>query len=416
MTKNKRTLTGDQALVRRINLSLILNKVFEKPSLSRAELAELTGLTRSTVSSLVQELLEYRLLHETGLAAGSVGRPSMQLELNPQAGFMVGCEVGVDFISVIVTDFRAQVIWQHRETTPAGTSQQAILARILALLDQAVANGGTECDTPCGLLGIAVGVPGLVDHASGKLLFAPNLEWRDVPLLDILNRQFPSTLIFVENEANVAALGEYFFGAAKGYEEVLYISAGIGLGGAVVRNGQLVKGKAGFAGEFGHMTIEPDGLPCKCGNQGCWETLATQAAVFRCIQAELRNGRQSKLPKTVLDDAQTLTVPLVVDAARASDPVARQALTEVGRYLGIGIASLVNALNPDLVVLGGILSEADEFVLPVIEEELTRRALPWNAEATRVVIAHHGSDACVMGGVAIVFQSTIDFAPGATLP
>jgi glucokinase-like ROK family protein len=399
--------TGDQALVREINLSLIMQHFLEHTSLSRAALAEVTGLNKSTVSSLVQELIGMQFVHETGLSSSGVGRPSVMLELNPQAGYFVSCELGVDFISVICTNFVVDVIWRHRETIRHEKGQQAIMDRVLALLRDAVDTGAKLCAGCGGLLGIAVGAPGLIDEETGTLLFAPNLQWENVPLCDILSQAFAGTPIFVDNEANLAALGEYLFGAAKGYREVLFISAGVGLGGAVVQNGQLARGTTGFAGEFGHMTMDPDGEPCNCGNRGCWETQVSQLALFRRIRRAVEQGQRTVLCDMVHDDLDQLSVPLVLEAARAGDDVALRALEHIGRHLGIGIASLVNALNPDLVVFGGILSLAGDFVLPSMNAELSHRALRWNAQATQVILAQRGSDACVMGGVAMIYQAIL---------
>jgi glucokinase-like ROK family protein len=392
--------TADQTFVRETNLALILKHLFTRAPLSRAVLAELTGLNKSTVSSLVQELMDRRLVRELGQTAGSVGRPSIMLELNPQAGLLLSCELGVDFISVVCANFGAEVIWRQRESTRT-QDQQAILNRMRVLLRQAAAEGQARCAGCDRLLGLALGVPGLIDQARGTLLFAPNLQWRGVPLRDLLSAEFAGIPVFVDNEANMAALGETMFGAAKGYHEVLFISAGVGLGGAIVRDSQLVRGTAGFAGEFGHMTMDPDGDLCNCGSRGCWETQVSQSVVFRY----LRQG-QSRLLHQVTDPEQ-LTIPLVIESARGGDWIARAAFETVGHRLGIGIASLVNALNPDLIVFGGILSLAGEFLLPVIESELRQRALRWNREAAQITLAEYGSDACVMGGIAVICQAIL---------
>ncbi len=399
--------TGDQALVREINLSHIMQRLFAHGKLSRSAMAEMTGLNKSTVSSLVQELIEMGFVREVGVVSGNVGRPSILLELNPQAGYIVSCELGVDFISIVCTNFGAEVLWRHRESMRAARHQQAILDRMVALVHEALAAGMAGCEGRCGLMGLALGVPGLVDEASGTLLFAPNLVWQDVPLRDILSHAFEGIPVFVDNEANMAALGENLYGAAKGYDEVLFISAGVGLGGAIVRNGQLLRGTTGFAGEFGHMTMDPDGEPCNCGNRGCWETQVSQSAVFRTIRQAIQGGQSSVLQNMTGRDLDQLSIPLVVAAAEAGDAVALDALRQVGRYLGIGIASLVNALNPDRIVFGGILSLAGSFLLPVMEAEVQQRALRWNREAARIVLAQHGSDACLMGGIAVICQSII---------
>lgn len=396
--------TGDQALVREINLSLIMQRLFEHTSLSRAALAELTGLNKSTVSSLVQELQDMNFLREAGRLSGSVGRPSVMLELNPDAGIIISAELGVDYISVKSADFGANILRAQHEPMDPAIPQETILERVIALLRDSVTHSNQRTAANQRLLGIALGVPGLVDQDTGDLLFAPNLRWKDVALKRQLSAAFPSVPLFVENEANLAALGEYFYGAAKGYDDVLYISTGVGLGGAIVRRGQIVRGKTGFAAEFGHMTVDPNGALCNCGNRGCWETQVSQRALFQHIRAAVEAGQASALVAATGGTLDRLTLPLIVDAARAGDLAAQAGITAVGRSLGIGIASLINALNPDLVVLGGMFSLAGDLILPLIEAEIAQRALPWHAGATTIMLAKHGADACVIGGIATVFQ------------
>ena len=399
--------TGDQALVRQINLSVIMHHLRENAPISRAALADITGLNKTTVSSLVRELIERQFVHEVGFetpgGGRSAGRLAMMLTLDPAAGYIVSAEIGVDFLLVICTNFAPEVIWRQKENINPEMGQRAIFDRLLALLHQAVAVGCESCHT---LLGIAIGVPGLVDQASGTLLFAPNLRWEDVPLRPPLNEYIQAPLI-VDNEANLAALGEHYFGAAQGYDDVLYISAGVGLGGGLVHGGRIYGGVSGYGAEVGHMTMDPDGELCNCGNRGCWETQVSQRALFRYLRRAVGQGRASLLIEMTEDNLGRLTVPITVDAARAGDPLALEALDVLGHHLGIGIASLVNALNPQLVVFGGILSLAGEFLLPVVEAELEQRSLRWNRNATQVVLARHGFDACVMGGVARVFQAIL---------
>jgi glucokinase-like ROK family protein len=396
--------TADQALVREINLSLIMRALFEHTSLSRAVLAEITGLNKSTVSSLVGELQDMRFIHEAGLTTGSVGRPSMMLELNPQAGLIPSCELGVDFISAKCANFGGAILWEQRETRHSDQAQDTTLTQVRHLLRAAIEGGAAACPDCGRVLGAALGVPGLVDQDTGTLLFAPNLRWENVPLCDLLHEEAGDVPVYVENEANLAALGEYYFGAAQGYDEVLFINIGVGLGGAVIRAGQIVRGKTGFASEFGHMTMDPDGEQCNCGNRGCWETQVSQRALFQHIRRAIAAGQPSALRDHVTDDANHLTVTMIVDAAHAGDAVAQTALDTIGQHLGIGIASLVNIFNPDLVLFGGSLIPAWDTLQPHITAALAQRALRWHANATRVMRAQHGPEATVMGGISVVLQ------------
>lgn len=400
MQKREPYQTGDQALVRQINLSLVMNILRTQAPISRAALAQATGLNKATVSDLVFDLMERCFVREVGMKSSGTGRPATLLTLHPAAGFIVSCEIAVDFIEVMVTDFAPDVVWQVKEKTFPEMGQQAILDRTLALLYQGIERGKASATS---LFGVAIGVPGMIDSGTGTLLFAPNLGWSNVELLPFFEKANFGAPVFIENEANLAALGEHYFGAAKGYENVLYLSGNIGLGGGVVRDGHLCRGVSGVASEFGHMTMNPDGELCKCGNHGCWETQVSQKALYRYLDELIASGKKSSLVHV----AGNYSVEMIVDAAKAGDEVAILAIEKTGRYLGIGIASLLNALNPELVVLGGILSLAADFLLPVVNTEIQNRALRWNRESAQVVRAAHGSDACVKGGIAVVYQSVL---------
>ncbi len=395
---------GDQTLLRQINLSAIMNHIRVDAPISRSSLANKTGLNKATVTSLVGELIQKQFIKEIGLETNRVGRPSMKLNLNPEAGFILSSEVGVDFISVIGTDFSPKIIHSEYQSFPSSLSVSEVMALLIQFLNKTRIICAEKVSR--NFLGLALGVPGLVDHDNGRLLFAPNLQWKDVPLRDILKPEF-SAPIFVDNEANLATLGEYYFGSADKHDDVLYLSVGIGLGGGMLRSGNLMRGLDGMAGEFGHMTVDPDGVLCACGNYGCWETQASEKGLFRYVEQAIDSGSPSILAANSNGDPSKLTIHTIVEAAKECDQVALSSLDHVGHNLGIGIASLINALNPGVVVFGGMMSKAWEFLEPVINDEITRRALYWNREGTQVVLARHGMNACVMGGVATVYQAIL---------
>lgn len=404
--------SADYTLMREMNIALILECLRRGAPLSRAELAQITGLNKATVSSLVKELLDSQFVQETGITAGDPGRPSIQLNLNPQAGGIIGAEVGVDFLTVILADFSAEILWRRTESTLGLAGQEAILDRLEVVLQDACLQAQSRSMR---LLGMGLGIPGLLNAATGTLIFAPNLNWSNVPIKQRLQEKF-NFPVFVDNEASLAALGETYFGAARESDFVLYVSAGVGLGGGIVLNRRLLPGAAGFAGEVGHMTMDPNGPRCNCGNFGCWETFVSQWAVFRRVREAVAAGQASSLVMAVQGNLGHLTIPLVVEAARSGDKVARAALEETGRYLGIGLANLINALNPQRVVFGGILSIGHEFLLPAIRDVVQQRALRWSRETTEIVIAAYGDSACVMGGVATVFHYILSQPLAVTRP
>lgn len=398
-----RQATADQALVRKLNTAIVLDTLRRSAPLSRAELSFQTGLNRSTVSSIVNSLIDGGFVQETDLQNSKLGRPGMLLMLNPKGGFAIGIEIGVDFISAILTDFTAQVLWRQRVVTDPGMQQIDIIERAGSLTQEALKTGLAQGLRP---LGIGIGLPGLVDINQGKLVLAPNLHWSNVPFRLLWTQNF-NLPVFVENEANAAALGEYYFGVARGVENFIYLSAGVGLGSGILIDGKLFRGSAGYSSEVGHMMVDPGGELCGCGKRGCWETLVGPRAVMRRVQNTLQSGAQSIMCDLVEGDLQRLNFEVVIEAARQSDPVAIAALQEVGRNLGIGVANLVNIFNPELVVLGGALNLASPFLLPVMEQTVAENSLQPAFENLRIAASAHGTDTCVMGAIALVLDDIL---------
>lgn len=395
--------TADQGFIRKLNTAVLLDVLRRFAPLSRADLAARTGLNRSTVSIIVNNLIEEGFVQETDFQNSKIGRPGMLLELNPKGGFAVGVEIGVDFISVILTDFIANVLWEQHITSDPEEDQIRILDRASEMTQKAIDAGIQQGLRP---LGIGIGVPGLVDIHQGKLILAPNLHWTNVPLRLMWSQRFDMP-IFIENEANAAALGEYCFGAARGVDSFIYLSAGIGLGGGIIINGKLFRGSSGYAGEVGHMTVDPEGELCSCGRRGCWETQVGPRAVLHRVSKTLETGVSSAICDMIQDDLERITFESVVKAAKQDDPVALHALQEVGENLGKGVANLVNIFNPELIVLGGALNLASTILMPIVERVVSENALPPACEDLRVVASAHGIDACVMGAAALVLEDIL---------
>lgn len=395
--------TADQVWVRRMNRSIILEVFRTRKTLSRANLAINTGLNPSTVSSIIGELIQENLIRETDLIQIGTGRPGRLLELNPEGGCALGIEVNVDYIEFLITDFAANVLWrQHQVSTPE-VGQEAIMTIVSRLAEQASTFIQARKSR---LLGVGVGMPGLVDVSSGVLRFAPNLHWEDVPIRDILAGHF-NCPIYVENEANVAALGEYYFGAVRNVKNFIYLSAGIGLGSGIVIGGKLFRGMSGYAGEAGHMTMDVNGELCGCGKRGCWETLAGPRAVEQRVQRSLALGAESVLQDMAHGDLKNIAFEDILQAAKDGDRTAMDALAKVAFYLGIGIANLVNLFDVEVIVLGGILNNASSFMLKDIERVVFENTLAPGREHLRIIPSAHGSDACVMGAIALVLDDIL---------
>ncbi|MCA2002373.1 MAG: ROK family transcriptional regulator [Chloroflexi bacterium] len=392
--------TADQVFVREMNLSTVLRLIHTHSPISRAQIAVATGLNKSTVSSLVDELLAKKLVHETGSNSGAAGRPATWLEINPQAGLIVGMELGVDFISVAVTDLLGKISWMRREDTNAGEGQEKMLEQASRLIKEAISANKKK---GARFLGLGVSTPGTVDLDKGLLIFAPNLHWHNVPFRKIFHEKTKLN-VYVENDANAATVAEHLFGMARHNTDFLFVFAGVGIGCGLFLNGRLYRGKNGYAGEIGHspITAEPYQNVCHCGNKGCWETYANQGSIIQRVQERLEKKQKSLIPELMTKLNAPLSISLIKQAADAGDIQAIEALAEAGSAMGQGFAGLSNIFNPEKIILGGPLSVIGEYLLPAIKKEIARRSLPEINQETEVAISNFGADASLIGAVAIV--------------
>ncbi len=396
-------LTGDQEKVRKINKSIILNTLQLHAPISRARVANLTGLNRGTVSNIVNALIDDGLVSENAQEDTKVGRPGISLGLRSDGGAVIGVEIGVDFVAILLTNFVADTLWETRVETSPSQSQTAILSQAEELIEKALSIAREQRLRP---LGMGIGLPGLINIRQGELIIAPNLNWRNVPLRLMWNQRFRLP-IYVENEANLAALGEYYFGVARGVDNFIYLSSGIGLGGGIVIGGNLFRGGYGYAGEIGHMQRDPHGEKCGCGRIGCWETQVGPRAVLRRVKEEFQVHPDAFLLQACQGDFNNLTFDMVVKFALEGNSTCRQAIEEVAAYLGEGIADLVNAFNPELVVIGGAFILGKAILEPIIKKTILSSALQPCTDSLRIAFSERGDNACTLGAVAIVLDDIL---------
>jgi glucokinase-like ROK family protein len=396
-------LTADQEKVRKVNRSLVLNTLRLHAPISRAQVADVTGLTRGTVSNIVNVLIEDGLVFEDRLQDSKIGRPSILLGLRPDGGAVIGVEIGVNFISVLLTNFVAETLWEIRTQTTLSQSQTEIIYQAEKYIDQALSIAKEH-----GLrsLGIGVGLPGLVNVLQGNLIIAPNLHWKNVPLRLIWNQRFHLP-VYIENEANLAALGEYYYGIARNVENFIYLSSDIGLGGGIVIDGRLFRGGHGYGGEIGHIQRDPKGEQCGCGRIGCWETQVGPRAVLRRVRNEFQTHHDQLLLDACSGNLENLTFEIVVKFALNGDWICRQAIEEVAVNLGEGIADLVNVFNPDLIVIGGTFIQGKEIMHSIIEKTIVSNALQPSTDNLRIEFSERSTEACVLGAVAVVLDDIL---------
>ena len=397
--------SADQALIRELNLSLALRYIHNGAPLSRAQIAQATGLNKSTVSSLVEELLERKLVHETGVNSVGTGRPATLLEINPQAGGIIGAELGVDFVAIALTDFTGNILWRQLITIDPIEAQEKTIAKILELTDEAI----RVCESyNLYLLGIGLSVPGTVDLEGSVLVFAPNLQWRNVPLKQIFY-DHTGIKAFIENDANAAAVAEHLFGVAKETDDFIFVVVGTGIGGGLFLNGKLYRGKDGFAGEIGHTPIlaEPYQMLCRCGKRGCWEIYANQHSIFRRVQGRLDDHQESIIPVLLEKQKAPLSVSLIKQAADQCDQVALESLKETGTAMGLGFEKLIDIFNPEKLILGGPLSIVGEYLLPAIKETVTNHSISTINPKVEILLSSFATDAILIGAISIVVDDIL---------
>ena len=379
-----RSLPDTQQGMRRRNLARVMHAVSAEGPLSRAAVASRIGLTRAAVSTLVDELIRWGLLDELGPERpGRVGRPGSALAVSGRGPAGIGAEVGVDHLAVCAVDLRGTVRARAvRHGANRGRAPGPVIDELTTLVRQIVEEAEREGLWPAGL---AVAVPGLVARDGRTVVHAPNLDWRDTDLGPLLPDGLPLT---VDNEANFGALAELWLGAGTP-RDFLHVSAEIGIGAAVVVDGQLLRGTRGFAGELGHVPVRPDGPACPCGGRGCLEQYAGEEAVLRAAGLEPRED----------------LVGLLAGRAEEGDEAVRQALRDAGTALGIALTGAVNLLDPETVVLGGALAGLSPWLLPSLEAELTGRSA---GPACPVSVSGLGPEGPLLGAAHSVVRAVLD--------
>ena len=365
-----RTAPVRQGSLRAHNLALVLREINLRPSRSRADVAAATGLTRATVSALVDDLIGARLIDEVDPAPRvGAGRPAAGLVVSPRGPAGLGLEVNVDYLAACVMDLTGAV--RHREVRYG--DQRAVTPEKALTELAGLAAGARDVASAAGLTlaGAALAVPGLVTP-SGVVRRAPNLGWRDVDVPAVLGEP-----VGVDNEANLAALGE--LRATPGLDSFVYVSGEIGIGAGIVLHGDLFRGARGWSGELGHVCVRPDGPRCRCGARGCLEQYAGQEALLR-------------------------TAGVTDVAALPGAPV----LPEAGRALGVALAGVVNLLDVDTVVLGGIYGPLSPWLVPAVEAEIADRVLTAEWSPVRVRASALGSSAAVQGAAGAVLRTVLD--------
>ena len=387
----------DTARVRTHNTSLMLRHLWEARELSRAELSRRTGMARSTISLIVHELMELGLVRESHLAPSGGGRPPIVLQFEDDRNRILGVELGHDQVSVIVTNLRGRTLDYRSRPHDVHNDPKGTLALIAELAKKALAQSGKAP-----LAGIGLAIPAPVDMTDPDRL-APRIlqQWQGHRPGQMLVETF-QVPVFIDNEANLGALAEGWWGAGQGVSTFAYIRADDGVGAGFVVDGSIYRGATGIAGEIGHTAIDSSGPRCRCGLSGCLEAMVGQAAIL----SRTRERLAASVPSVLVPE--DLDMHRVIGAARKGDALAREVVEEAGRYLGVATANLLNLMNPSLVVFGGSLRRAGELALEPMRQAIRERALWTSVDQADVVGGELGEEDVALGAATMVLQALLE--------
>jgi len=371
---------GSKQLIREINQTIVLNAIRTHGALSRTEIAGISKLSLAAISGITAELIDLGFVyeHEVGLSTG--GRPPVMLALNNQAGYVAGVKLTEDAVIVALTDLEATIV--ASQTVPlVGRTPEAVAETLAAAVDVLRPAAGNRP-----VLGAGIGIAGVIDRQRELVHYATYFGWRDLPMAQLVEKRlhFP---VVVDNDVNALTAAEQWFGAGRGVDDFLVVSIGRGVGLGMVLNGQLYRGTAGGAGEFGHITVAPDGPRCECGKRGCLEALVGDPAVIQRVASAV---------------GHPVDIQGVIDLALHGDAVVQSIFAAAGRTLGLAMANLVNVLNPALVIIGGEGTRAGALILEPLQEALREHCFNGLYSDMRVVAEPWGDEAWARGAASLL--------------
>ncbi|MCE9578612.1 MAG: ROK family transcriptional regulator [Deltaproteobacteria bacterium] len=376
----------------------VLRLIWQEREISRADIARRTGLSRSTVSEIIGNLLPTRLLAEVGAGESRGGRRPIVLQFQDDAAAILGIDIGAAHVSVALTDLRGQVLaWEHQDhavrNDPSGT-----LELMIELAARCVKTWGRRPDR---LIGAGIAVPSPIDLSRPDELCEVILPaWRGVGVGAALRARFDIPVL-IDNDANLAALAERWWGLGRGVDDFAYVKLATGVGSGHIFGGRIYRGARGFAGEIGHLAIDPRGPECICGLRGCLTTLVGSSALVTRAQGLVPAYTDSVLARI------PITIGAIEDAALTGDPLALRVIDEAADYLGIAIAGLLNMLNPSMVIIGGGVAKIGDILLEPLRRSVDNRTLITSVRTTRILTSALGARAVAIGAATMMLERAL---------
>jgi predicted NBD/HSP70 family sugar kinase/biotin operon repressor len=406
MTQSNNLLGSNINLVKSHNVRAILLSLLQDGQISRVELAEKLSLSNTTITNLISELLDQGIILEEEVEIHEkhrrVGRPRRMLRLVPSARYAIGVHIGVGIFRVAITDLFAEIIYNEIATFDLTNPPENVIKDIVRLIEAAIEMSKIERER---VIGIGVGASGLVNYEEGINVLSPRLGWENVPIKHLMEIQLDLP-VCVDNNVRTMALAEAFFGDGRGVNVLAFVYGRIGVGSGIVVNGQVFRGSGAGAGEIGHTTIIPQGgETCTCGNTGCLETLLSEPVWIRHAEKLAASHPDSTLAAYLKRECERSPIELIFSAANDGDEFAQQFIEDRSYYLGIALANLVNVLNPELIILGGMFAQGSDLILPIAEAKMREAAFAGLGEKVRLEVTSFGWRAGVIGAAALALTT-----------
>ncbi|MEN6316331.1 MAG: ROK family protein [Clostridiaceae bacterium] len=395
---------GSLKLIREINSSIIIDLLKDKGPLSKYEISKHTGLSAPSVTNIVNDLIKIGIVKEVGMGESIGGRPPLLLDLNLEGGFIIGVDISSDDITSIVVDFVGNIVSKSVTTMDADDSEFIIFDKIISTISDSIEKTGKDRSL---FIGMGIGVSGDVDSEKGIILHASRLKWNNVPLKSIIENSFHIPT-FINENVRLLSFAEKWFGAGKNHENIICIRVGDDIGAGIILGGELFGGSSGKAGvNLSHMTIDPNGLKCDCGSNGCLQTLISSNAIILRARELLKKYKDSVLTQYTemknRENSKLLTVKVIADAAKAGDGASLKIMDETGKYLGIAISNLVNFFDPELVIIGGGIAESGQVLFTPIMKHM-QNYIKLHNPSLKIVPSVLGADSYAIGAAAIVLH------------
>jgi len=395
-------LRGSFKLMKQLNISMVLELIRKQGPISRSEIAELTKLTPATISNISKELLNIDFIKETSLGESTGGRPPVMLELNPEAAFVIGINLGPGNIEGVITNIEGKII--RKTVVKLGRVEaQVVVDTIKAIIKEIISDVAIPKEK---IIGIGMAVHGIVNSQTGVSEYAPFYDWKHLPLKEMIEKEFDIPVL-IDNDVNAMALAESWFGIAKSIPNFVTIFVGNGVGSGVIIQNSTYYGVSYSAGEVGHIVVENNGPLCSCGNHGCLESLICDTSMLAKYQKLVKDGKIKEE-----QNINSLTISNVYKSAKDGNIEAVHLVEEAGKYLGIAIANLVNILNPTLVVIAGEITQASDLLIKEVKATVNRFALKTIAENTIIMPSALENNAASLGAVSLILK---DFFKGKSL-